>query len=70
VDSDRENDRDSSYHYYYSSHHHQQAPPPFSSPGTRFVAELASVMNLPEEHYGPLSRIMDKYYHFSEHPLR
>lgn len=29
------------------------------SPGTRFVAELAQVMDLPEENYAPLSRIMD-----------
>jgi hypothetical protein len=30
------------------------------SPGTRFVVELAQVMNLPEEQYEPLSRIMDR----------
>jgi len=35
----------------------------FSSPGTQFVAELARIMeDLPVEHYGPLSRIMDKYF--------
>jgi hypothetical protein len=30
------------------------------SPGTRFVAELAQVIDLPEEQYEPLSRIMDR----------
>jgi len=38
------------------------APPSFSSPGTKFVAELATTMDLPQDYYGPLSRIMDKYY--------
>jgi hypothetical protein len=30
------------------------------SPGTKFVAELAQVIDLPPEQFGPLSRIMDK----------
>jgi hypothetical protein len=30
------------------------------SPGTRFVAELAQVIDLPEDQYEPLSRIMDR----------
>lgn len=32
------------------------------SPGTKFVSELAQVLDLPEEQYAPLSRIMDKHF--------
>jgi hypothetical protein len=34
-------------------------PPPLGSPGARFVAELAQVMDIPAENYAPLVRIMD-----------
>ena len=42
-----------------------ERPPDFTglvSPGTKFVADLAQVLDLPEEQYAPLSRIMDKHF--------
>jgi hypothetical protein len=51
-------------------HGRQRRPPPLvedeavppttlGSPGARFVAELAQVMDIPTENYAPLVRIMD-----------